>query len=44
MVHYITFLPHLRPVDGTSLYTVVYKCLHSGIIHQEKIKSKYNLT
>ena len=42
MVHYISFLPHLRPADDTSLYTFVYKCIHPGIIHRTKIKSKYN--
>ena len=43
MVCYITFQPHLRPADDTSLYTFVYKCIHSGIIHRAKTKSKYNV-
>ena len=43
MVYYIAFWPHIRPVDDTSLYTFVYKYVHSGIIHQLKIKLKYNV-
>ena len=42
MVYYIIFPPHLLPVDGTSLYKFIYKCMHPGIIHRIKIKSKYN--
>ena len=43
MVHNITFRPHSRPVDDTSLYTLIYKCIHFGISHRMKTKSKYNV-
>ena len=37
-----TFWPHPRPADDTRLYRIVYKCIHSGIIHRTKTKSKHN--
>ena len=43
MVYYITFRPHTRPEDDTSLYLLVYKFIHSGIILQARTKSKYNV-
>ena len=43
MVYYITFRPHPRPADDASLYTFVYKYIHSGIIYQPKTKSKHNV-
>ena len=43
MLHYITYQPHPRLADDTSLYTFIYKCIHSGIIHRTRIKSKYNV-
>ena len=39
MVYYITFQLHIRPTDDA----FIYKCIHSGIIHRRKIKSKYNV-
>ena len=44
MVYYITFRSHPRRADDTSMYIFVYKCIHSGIIHRAKTKSKYDVT
>ena len=43
MMYYITFQPYSCPADDASPYTLVYKCIHSGIIHRAKTKSKYNV-
>ena len=37
MVYYITFRPHLRPANDSSLHTFICNCIRSGIIHREKI-------
>ena len=42
-MYYIIFQPHPHPADDINLYKLVYKCIHSGIIHRAKTKSKYNL-
>ena len=36
------YIPTPHQADDTILYTFVCKCIHSGIIHRAKIKSKYN--
>ena len=40
MMYYIKFQPPSRPAVDTSLYTLVYKCIHYGIIYLAKTESK----
>ena len=40
---HITFRHYPRPADDTSLYALVCKCMHSGIMHRAKAKSKYKV-
>ena len=42
-MYQITFRHYPRPGDETSLYTLVHKCIHSGIMHRAKTKSKYKV-
>ena len=42
-MYHVTFRHYPLPADDTSLYTLVYKCIHSGIMHRVKTKSKYKV-